>query len=224
MISCMAPAIVRLPASTSPARMGLRLLRLSAVRRTFASATFWTSLSLCESRGPSDGSSSASAGPKLSSSAVMLPSFTPSTALLMAPQELCPRTTIALAPATCVAYSRLPSYIDIGEIARDPGAEDVADPLIEDDLGRNPEVDAADDGGEGRLLLRRLPDLFHQVAVDRVSAHEPFVAGLEQGKRIAWGRGSLAIAGKDLALLLRQGAGGGKKTARPAGNRRNPVV
>ena len=50
----------------------------------------------------------ASAGWKFLSNAVILPSLTPSTALLIAPQKLCPRTTIALAPATLVEYSRLP--------------------------------------------------------------------------------------------------------------------
>src|SRR4051812_28089333 len=50
----------------------------------------------------------ASAGWKFWSSAVILPSLTSSTALLIAPQKLCPRITIALAPATLVEYSRLP--------------------------------------------------------------------------------------------------------------------
>ena len=51
------------------------------------------------SRWPSAVLNVASAGWKFLSNAVILPSLTPSTALLIAPQEMCPRTTIEkLAP------------------------------------------------------------------------------------------------------------------------------
>ncbi|OJU33885.1 MAG: hypothetical protein BGN94_05975 [Rhizobiales bacterium 68-8] len=49
-----------------------------------------------------------SAGLMLESRPVMLPISTPAIALRIAPQDVCPSTTTALAPETLVANSRLP--------------------------------------------------------------------------------------------------------------------
>lgn len=75
--------------------------------------------------------------------------------------------------------------VDIGKVARNPDAEDIANLLVENDLGRDSRIHATDNGGEGRLLRRGFVHLPHQVAIDRVAACEPFIARFEQGNRIA---------------------------------------
>src|SRR6185503_15692644 len=69
LMSCIAATIFNSLASTSALMTGLRLTRLAAVRLAFASATFCTSGSLCESRWPSALVSVASAGLKIFKSA-----------------------------------------------------------------------------------------------------------------------------------------------------------
>ena len=81
------------------------------------------------------------------------------------------------------------------DVARHADHEQVADPLVEDQLGCHPRVGAADDDGERRLPLGQRREVFRlPPGVDELPAHEPLVA-LEQpgehGVRVA-GRGRLA--------------------------------
>src|SRR5690606_8095610 len=105
--SWIAPATSSSPASTSSRMSGLRSVTADMASRTFASATFRTWTGSLASGWPAAITAS-SAGRILSSMPVMLPIFTPAMALLMAPHEVWPKMTTAFAPATFVAYSRLP--------------------------------------------------------------------------------------------------------------------
>jgi hypothetical protein len=70
--------------------------------------------------------------------------------------------------------------VRIYEVARDPGAEYVTNPLIENELRRHPGIDAPEDTGE-RILPRCCgPDLSHEVPLEHIAADEPLVSLFEQ--------------------------------------------
>src|SRR5690606_30878951 len=65
------------------------------------------------------------------------------------------------------------------DVSSDAHAEDVPEPLVEDELGRRARVDAAQDRGKGPLPVTRLVDLLEEVAVGLEVPYEPVVALLQ---------------------------------------------
>ncbi len=56
--------------------------------------------------------------------------------------------------------------IRVDEITGDSSDKDVANPLVEDQLGRHTAVDTSDHRSEWRLSRRRRPNLGHEIAVN----------------------------------------------------------
>ena len=81
--------------------------------------------------------------------------------------------------------------IGVHDVAGDAHREDVAEALVEDELGRRAAVDAAHDRGEGPLAVTRLVGLLQQVAVDAQVADEARVAFLQDVERARGGDGGL---------------------------------
>jgi hypothetical protein len=97
---------------------------------------------------------------------------------LIAPQSEWPRTTMALAPASFCREFEASDDIGVDEVPGDAGDEDVADSLVEDQLGRHPAVDAPDERRERRLPGRGRSNLGKEIAVNTAPADEAGVAVL----------------------------------------------
>ena len=74
--------------------------------------------------------------------------------------------------------------IRVDDVAGNARAEHVTNALIENQFGRNARIDAADDGGVGRLIAGGLLHLRHQIAIDGLARREPLVAGFEARNRV----------------------------------------
>ncbi len=74
--------------------------------------------------------------------------------------------------------------IRVDDVTGHARAEHVADVLIENHFRRNARIDAADNGGVGRLIGGGLFDLLHQIAIDGFTGREARVAGFELRDRL----------------------------------------
>src|SRR6266567_2847724 len=133
----MPPTSATVPSSRYFATYGLRSRMARIDWRTFSSATFVTQPAFFES--PQCAASTA--GCILASRPVRLPSCTPSIAPLTAPQ-----------------------LVIVHDVAAHAHGEDVADPLVEDDLDRRARVHAAEHSHERELAGSRGDDLGRPVA------------------------------------------------------------
>jgi hypothetical protein len=70
---------------------------------------------------------------------------------LTAPQLLWPNTKISFVPSTAAPNSKLASPSGVTKFVGNTDHEQVARPLVECQLGRNPGISAAEDRGEWRL-------------------------------------------------------------------------
>ena len=101
-------------------------------------------------------------------------------------------------PSNVAGELQAPQNVIADEISRDAGIEDVAEPLIEDQLGRGPRVDAAENGREGELTLAGLVDLSDQVAVLPAAGLESRARVLKELRRVGGQEGVLPPLGLSL--------------------------
>src|SRR5688572_12096257 len=117
-------------------------------------------------------STSQSAGPILPSNPVRCPTCKWRQAPFTAPHLLWPSTTISRDPREFAGAFHAGEDVLIERVARDANAENIAEPLIEDQLSAGPRVDAAQDNRERVLLFGCLVDLLQEIAIEPQVADE----------------------------------------------------
>ena len=74
--------------------------------------------------------------------------------------------------------------LPVGKVSGNARAKNVAYPLVEDQLGRDPRVNTAQDNGEGELAAAGLVHLMHQIPLHRPVGHEASIALLQSRQRL----------------------------------------